>query len=190
MNKRIASIILAIVLALILWLPTLAAGNGTVTITMLTDKDVDITLEPTEWNIGDIEPNTEYVTKPTWCTVSNEGNCVVEIRIKGKNAMWIDDPNAGESNAYEWKLSSDNTTAKRKYALWYHVARDDADSYTPITTIDTQMKKANGDVIKLVGNGVQKQFGLKLLTPKPDANDYFYGDREMETTITISAVSA
>lgn len=189
MSKQIISIILVIVLALIPCLPALAEGNSTVTITMATEKDIDITLDKAEWKIGDVEPNTEYVTDPyaTWCTITNSGNCMVEIRVKGEDAVCV-------GGGYTWTLSSDNTTAKGKYALLYHVAYDSADSYTPITTIDTQMKKANGDVIELVGNGAQKQFGLKLLTPKPDfAVDgvgHFFRGKQMQTTITISAVIA
>ncbi len=189
MDKRIASIILAIVLALIPWLPALAEGNSTVTITMATEKDIDITLDKTTWNIGDVEPNTEYPTDPyaTWCTITNEGNCVVDICIKGENAVCV-------GGGYTWTLSSDNTTAKGKYALLYHIVQDKADSYTSITTTETPMKhiKPNGDggPLTLIGHGDQEQFGLKLLTPQPDANDYFYGNRKMETTITISAVVA
>ena len=188
MSKQIISIILVIILALIPCLPALAEGNSTVTITMATDKDIDITLDKAAWNIGDVEPNTEYVTNPTWCTITNSGNCVVNIRIKGEDAKWVG------GSGYEWTLSGDNTTAKGKYALWYHVAYDSEDSYTSITTIDTQMKKANGDVIKLVGNGAQKQFGLKLLTPSSDFTvdgvGHFFRGKQMQTTITISAVVA
>jgi len=189
MSKQIISIILVTILALIPCLPALAEGNSTVTITMATDKDIDITLDKASWNIGDVEPNTEYVTDPyaTWCTITNEGNCVVEIRVKGEDAEWV-------GGDYTWTLSSDNTTGTKKYALWYHIAYDDADSYTPITTIDTQMKKANGDVIELVGNGAQKQFGLKLLTPSSDFTvdgvGHFFRGKQMQTTITISAVIA
>lgn len=186
MNRRIVSMALAIILALIPCLSALAADDSTVTITMFTDKYVEITLEPTEWNIGDVGPSIEYVANPTWCTITNEGNCVVDIRIKGEDAGWVDNP-----GAYTWTLSSDNTTAVKKYALWYHIAYDSADSYTSITTIDTQMRKANGDAIQLIGNGDQKQFGLKLLTPLADTSTgHFYGDRQMETHITISTVIA
>ena len=187
MNKRIVSMALAILLALIPCLSVLAVDNSMVTITVATNKDIDITLQDkegqplTNWNIGDVEPNMGYLTNPTWCTITNEGNCVVEIRIKGEDA----------TGAYTWTLSSDNTTAKQKYALWYHIAYDSADSYTSITKIDTQMRKTNGDAIQLIGNGDQKQFGLKLLTPLADTSTgHFYGDRQMETHIAISAVIA
>ncbi len=150
MDKRIASIILAIVLALIPCLPALAEGNSTVTITMATDKDIDITLDKAGWNIGDVEPNTECMTAPTWCTITNEGNCVVNIRIKGANAEC-------DGSTYTWALSSNNTTAIKKYALLYHIAQDKADSYTSITTIEAPMKKVNGDTIQLIGNGDYEQ---------------------------------
>ncbi len=191
MNRRIVSMALAIILALIPCLSALAADDSTVTITVLTDKYVEITLEPTEWNIGDVEPNTECLTNPTWCTINNEGNCVVDIYIKGEAAVWVDYP-----DAYTWELTSDGTTAVRKYALLYHIAGDKADSYTPITEAPTVMKhiKPNGDdggPLTLIGNGDQKQFGLKSLTPLADTSTgHFYGDRQMETHITISTVIA
>ncbi|MQY56314.1 MAG: hypothetical protein GH152_03715 [Dehalococcoidia bacterium] len=189
MNKRIVSMALAIILALIPCLLALAADDSTVTITVLTDKYVEITLEPTEWNIGDVEPNTECPTNPTWCTITNNGNCVVDIYIKGEDAGWVD-------GGYTWKLSSTENNSKGVYALWYHIAGDKADSYTPITEAPTVMKhiKPNGDdggPLTLIGNGVQKKFGLKLLTPLPDTETgHFWGGREMKTTITISAVAA
>jgi len=198
MNRRIVSMALAIILALIPCLPALAADDSTVTITVATNKDIDITLQDkegdplTNWDIGDVEPNTECPTNPTWCTITNKGNCVVDIRIKGENAVWVDDPGA----YYTWTLSSDNTTALKKYALLYHIAGDKADSYTPITEVPTLMKhiKPNGDdggPLTLIGNGDQKQFGLKLLPPLADTSTgHFYGDRQMETHITISAVAA
>jgi len=187
MNKRVVSIILVTILALIPCLPALAEGNSTVTITMATNKDIDITLQDkegqplTDWDIGDVEPNIGYLTNPTWCTITNEGNCVVEIRIKGEDA----------TGAYTWKLSSTENNGKGVYALWYHIAYDDKDSYTLITKDEKLMVKSNGDAIQLIGNGAQKQFGLKLLTPLADTETgHFWGGREMKTTITISAVAA
>lgn len=55
---RIASIILAIVLALIPSLPALAqeSDSETITITMTTKAVIEIELEPTDWDIGRIEP--------------------------------------------------------------------------------------------------------------------------------------
>lgn len=194
MNKRIVSMALAIILALIPCLSALAADDSTVTITMFTDKYVEITLEPTEWNVGDVEPNTEHKTNPTWCTITNEGNCVVDIRIKGENAKCYKDGNYIET--WNWKLSEDENNGTKEYALLYHIAGDKADSYTPITEVPTLMKhiKPNGDdggPLTLIGNGTQKQFGLKLLTPLADTSTgHFYGDRQMETHITISTVIA
>jgi len=189
MNRRIVSMALAIILALIPCLSALAADDSTVTITVLTDKYVEITLEPTEWNIGDVEPNTECPTNPTWCTITNEGNCVVDIRVKGEDAKCYKDGSYIET--WNWKLSEDENNGTKEYVLWYHIAYDSEDSYTSITTIDTQMRKANGDAIQLIGNGDQKQFGLKLLTPLADTSTgHFYGDRQMETHITISTVIA
>jgi len=187
MKMRAIRIILIIALALIPCLPTLAEDNGTVTITMLTDKYIEITLDPTEWNIGDVEPNTEYITSPTWCTVTNSGNCAVDIHIKGEDAVWVDSP------ATKWALSENGDNGQTTYALWYLIAYDDADSYTLITTSDTQMQKENEDPIRLIDSNDNKQFGLKLLTPEAallaGEAEYLYGGREMKSTITVSAVA-
>lgn len=196
MNKRIVSMALAIILALIPCLPALAADDSTVTITVATNKDIDITLQDkegetlTNWDIGDVEPNIEYVTDPyaTWCTITNNGNCVVDMRIQGKDAECYKDGSYIET--WNWKLSEDENNGTKEYVLWYHIAGDKADSYTPITEVPTLMKhiKPNGDdggPLTLIGNGDQKQFGLKLLTPT-----FFYGNLQMKTTITISAVAA
>jgi hypothetical protein len=191
MNQRVVVIALAIILASVPCLSALAVDNSTVTITVATDKDVELTLQDKEgqpltgWDIGDVEPDRPYVTSPTWCTMTNEGNCVVNIYIKGEDTSWVG------GSGYEWILSSDNTTAVKEYALWYHIAYDSADSYTLITKDEKPMEKSNGDAIQLIGNGDQKQFGLKLLTPLADTSTgHFYGDRQMETTITITAVAA
>ena len=185
---RVISFILVVTLALVSCSPALAEDNGTITITILTDKYIEITLEPSKWNIGDVEPNTEYMTNPTWCTITNSGNCAVNIHVEGEDAVWVDNP------ATKWMLSEGGDNAKNTYVLWYHIAYDDADSYTLITTIDGQMKKANEDPIRLIGNGDNKQFGLKLLTPAADFTvddvGYFYGGREMKITVTIKAVAA
>lgn len=189
MNKRIVSMALAIILALIPCLPALAADDSTVTITVATNKDIDITLqdkegEPlTNWDIGDVEPNTECPTNPTWCTITNKGNCVVDIRVKGEDAKCYKDGSYIET--WNWKLSEDENNGTKEYVLWYHIAYDSADSYTLITKDEKLMVKSNGEPLQLIGHGDQKQFGLKLLTPT-----LFYGNLQMKTTITISAVAA
>lgn len=186
MKAVITSIAVAIILALILSLPALAEGStGEVTITMDTKSVIAITLSQTNWPIGEVSSNTEKMTSPaaTWCTITNSGNANINIYIQGEDAKWVDN-----SGAYKWILSNDETNGKHEYVLWYHIAMDTADSYTLITTTETEMKRIkNGSTstLNLRAHDAYAQFGLKLLTPT-----FFYGGRQMETHITISAVAA
>ena len=194
MKTGIPSILLAIILALIVCLPALASDNSTgeVTITMDTESVLAISLSQVEWKPegegGFVSSNTTYKTdKPaTWCTITNEGNANVNIYIEGDDAKWVDNP-----SGYEWTLISEESHISdeerpHKYALWYHIARDTADSYTLITENSTLMLwTRDGEPLNLRKNGDTEQFGLKLLTPT-----YFVGTRTMEAQITVSAVLA
>lgn len=179
MSRRIASIILAIILTLIPSLLVLAedVATGTVTITMTTGTVLEIELDPTTWEMGQVEPNTEYKTNPekTWCTMTNRSNCTVNTYIKGEDAERVGYP------AQEWTLSDDGTNGQNEYALWYWIAWTGSD-YVPITKDETGM---GAEFCPNLDSGNEKQFGLKLLTPTS-----FYGGREMKTTVTISAVAA
>lgn len=192
MKTGIISILLAVILALIPCLSALAQDStGEVTITMDTKSVVGIELDKTEWKLGDVASNTEKVTSPaaTWCTITNAGNANVNIHIKGDDAQWVGHP----VNTYKWTLSDTNVSDpsdpnSHKYVLWYHIANDDAGSYSLITTTETEMKRIkNGSIstLNLSAHNDYAQFGLKLLTPT-----YFYGGRQMETHIAISAVAA
>lgn len=186
MKAVITSIVAAIILALILSLPALAQDT-TVTITMNTESAMAITLSQTNWPIGEVSSNTEKMTSPaaTWCTITNEGNANINIYIQGEGAKWVDNPE------YKWTLSNDETNGKDEYVLWYHIAKDNEGSYTLITTGSVAMKhvkegkSSDGSTLNLRAHDDYAQFGLKLLTPT-----FFYGGREMKTTITISAVAA
>lgn len=187
MKAVITSIGVAIILALILSLPALAQ-NTTVTITIDTESVVAITLSQTNWPIGDVSSNTEYTTSSyaTWCTITNEGNANINIYIQGDDAEWVDNP-----NAYKWILSGDEINGDHKYVLWYHIANDDAGSYSLIAREELPMTHVKDDSpldrspLNLSAHGDYAQFGLKLLTPT-----FFYGGRQMETHVTISAVLA
>jgi len=194
MKTGIPSILLAIILALIVCLPALASDNSTgeVTITMDTESVLAISLSQVEWKpegeVGFVSSNTTYKTdKPaTWCTITNEGNADVNIYVEGDDAKWVDNP-----SGYEWTLISEEShigdeERPDQYALWYHIARDTADSYTLITENSTLMLwTRDGKPLNLRKNGDTEQFGLKLLTPT-----YFVGTRTMEAQITVSAVLA
>jgi len=189
MKIVITSIVVAVILALIFSLPVLADSTGEVTITMDTESVMAITLSQTNWPIGNVSSNTEHMTSPaaTWCTITNAGNANVNIYIQGKDAQWLGQP----VNTYKWTLSNDGTNGDHRYVLWYHIANDTADSYTLITKEELPMTHVkddsplDGSPLNLSAHGDYAQFGLKLLTPT-----FFYGGRQMETHITISAVAA
>ena len=187
MRAGITSALVAIVLALIFCLPALAQDSGTITITMTGVNEISISLEPTEWLIGDVASDTEYSTSPPiqWCTLTVTGNCDVNTFIVGEDAKWVENP-----GAYKWTLSSDGTNGDDMYGLWFRMSGDTergprGDGYVPITKAKSEFWPYSGGSGSSLAPGDKKQFGLRLLTPT-----YFYGDREMKTTITISAVAA
>ena len=189
-RERIAvvTILAAVILAAICYLPVMAAGNSTggTTITMNTTSVLAISLSQTGWKPNGEEAvsmNTTYKTElpANWCTITNTGNANVTIRIKGDDAKWVTDPE------YKWTLSGTGANVKNMYALWYHISGDTEDSYSLITKTETAMEwtKDGKGILNLRKHGNTKQFGLKLLTPT-----YFIGGRTMQTTIIIGAVAA
>jgi len=189
-RERIAvvTILAAVILAAICYLPVMAADNSTggTTITMNTTSVLAISLSQTGWKPNGEEAvsmNTTYKTElpANWCTITNTGNANVTIRIKGDDAKWVTDPE------YKWTLSGTGANVKNMYALWYHISGDTEDSYSLITKTETAMEwtKDGKGILNLRKHGNTKQFGLKLLTPT-----YFIGGRTMQTTIIIGAVAA
>jgi hypothetical protein len=183
MKAVITSIVVALILALILSLPALAQESGTITITMTGVNDISISLDKTQWPLGNVTSNTEYTTSPPieWCTLTVEGNCKVNTFILGEDATWV-----GAPGAYKWTLSGDETNGEDEYVLWFRVAGDappEGRGYVLITNEETQLWPYSDH--PPLEPGQYKQFGLKLLTPT-----YFVGGRQMQTQITISAVAA
>jgi hypothetical protein len=181
LEKQIIVIVLAIMSILVLTFPVEAqnSDSGTITITMTTKSILEIELNPTHWEIGAVEPNKEYKTNPekTWCTIINRGNCIVDTYINGDDAKWVENPNK------KWILSSDEINSEDECVLWYWIAWSSTD-YIPVTKSDSSM--GSEFCIDLdIGEENQRQFGLKLLTPTS-----LLGSRDMESTITISAVAA
>lgn len=181
MKKRIGGIILVIVLLLSFAAPVTAqdSNSSTITITMTTQSVLEIDLNPTNWEIGIVEPNTEYKTNPekTWCTLTNRGNCVVDTYIKGADAICVDNP------SQKWLLSQDASNEENEYVLWYWIGWTSTE-YIPITKTESEL--GYEFCIDLgISEENQKQFGLKLLTPTS-----FVGGSDMENIITISAVAA
>ncbi len=187
MEITVITILLAIILVAIAYLPVMAEdnSNGQTTITMNTESVMGISLDKTEWRVegeNDVSLNTTYKTDlpASWCTVTNKGNTNVTISINGDDAKWVSDPSK------KWTLSSTGNNGKNVYALWYHIKGDTADSYTLVSKDLASMKWArDAERLNLAKHDDTQQFGLKLLTPTQ-----FIGGRTMEAQITISAVAA
>ena len=190
-STRIASIALAVILALIPSLLALAegSGTGTITITATTKTVLEIELNPANWEIGQVNPNTEYKTdqEKTWCTMTNRGNCTVNTYIEGDDAVWTESP-----SAYKWTLSNSWSNGMQEYVLAYWMYQYSS-SYVLITKDETGIGDEFYSSLGM-GDGNEKQFGLKLLTPQHDYEKggvkYFLGGGEMETHIIISGVAA
>jgi len=180
MRAGVTSVLLAVVLALTFCLPALAADSGTITITMTGVNEISISLDKTQWPLGEVASDTEYVTSPPieWCTLTVDGNCDVETFIVGEDAKWADNP-----GAYKWTLSNAGSNGEDIYGLWFRISGDTTRGYVPITKTESEFWPYSGG--SSLEPGDTKQFGLSLLTPT-----YFIGGREMRTQITISAVAA
>jgi hypothetical protein len=187
MKAGTVSIILVLILALIPWLPALAADSGTITITMTGANEISITLDKAAWAPGDVSSDTEYMTDPPieWCTLTNTGNVNVNTLILGEDAKWVTNP-----SAYKWTLSSDGTNGDHIYGLWFRISGDTTrgpygDGYVPITKTQGEFWPYSGGSGSSLAPADYKQFGLRLLTPT-----FFYGGRQMQGHITVSAVAA
>ncbi len=180
MKAVVTSIVVAIILVLSFSLPALAQESGTITITMTGVNEISISLDKTQWPLGEVAADTEYMTSPPieWCTLTVEGNCNVNTFIVGEDAEWVGNP-----SAYKWTLSNDGTNGENVYGLWFRISGDTARGYVPITKTEGEFWPYAGG--SSLAPGDTKQFGLKLLTPT-----YFVGGRQMQTQITISAVAA
>ncbi|MFC1927212.1 hypothetical protein ACFLW7_01340 [Chloroflexota bacterium] len=185
MKIAITSIAVTIMLALVVPLAALAQQNSTITITMTGLDEISVSLDKTQWPLGTVASDTEYVTSPQieWCTLTVGGTCNVNTFIVGDDAKWVSDP-----NTYQWTLSSDGTNGEHTYGLWFRISADTTrgplgDGYVPITKTESEFWPYSGG--SSLAPEDTKQFGLRLLSPT-----YFYSGRQMQTQITISAVAA
>jgi len=180
MRAGITSFLLAVILALTFCWPALAADSASITITMTGVNEISISLDKTQWPLGNVASDTEYMTSPPieWCTLTVTGNCAVETFIVGEDAKWVDNP-----GAYKWTLSNSGANGEDIYGLWFRISGDTTRGYVPITKTESEFWPYSGG--SSLDPGDTKQFGLRLLTPT-----YLVGGREMKTQITISAVAA
>ena len=185
MKIRNPAILSVIILVLCLPLTALADDSGTITITMTGVNEISITLDKTNWYLGNVASNTFIETIPPiqWCTLTVSGNSDVNTYLAGDDAEWVDNP-----TAYEWILNSDGGNGDHIYGLWFRISGDttrgpNEDGYVPISKAQGEFSPYNAGSSLTPGD--KKQFGLRLITPT-----YFYGSREMQTKVTISAVAA
>jgi hypothetical protein len=185
MKVVVVSILTASVLALAFSLPALADDSESITITMTGTDGVSISLDKTQWPLGEVAPDTAYMTIPAieWCTLTVTGNTEVNTFIVGEDAQWVDNP-----GAYEWTLSEDGSNGEDAYGLWFRISGDTTrgpfgDGYVPVTKTESEFWPYDGG--PSLNPGDYKQFGLSMITPSS-----FIGGREMETQITIGAVAA
>jgi hypothetical protein len=187
MKAIIAGVVVALMLAQVLPLSVLAQDTGTITITMTGANEISISLDKTQWPLGNVASDTEYETSPPieWCTLTVGGNCNVNTFITGEDAAWVDSP-----TEYRWTLSSDGTNGENTYGLWFRISGDTtrgplADGYVPVTKTESEFWPYSGGSGSSLAPEDSRQFGLRLLTPT-----YFISGRQMQTHITISAVAA
>lgn len=198
MKTGIISILLALILVLIPYLPVVAQETGTITITMTGAKEISITVSPTSWSPGEggaVSPDTPYLTDTTWFTLTIAGNCNANTFIAGEDAVCVED------STYKWTLSSDGNSGKGIYVLQVKAEKDGTiRDYFFVTkpaegSLGEEFWPWSGGSSSSLAPGDAIQFGLKLKTPSPDFTKggvgYFsVGDATMQTQITISAVAA
>ena len=187
MKTVITSILVATVLALILSSPALGEESESITITMTGVSEISISLDKTQWLLGEVATDMEHTTNPAieWCTLEVIGNSAVKTFIVGEDSRWYE---GGVGKNYYWTLSDDGTNGENVYGLLFRIFGDTtrvphSDGYVPITKTEGEFWPYSDH--PPLEPGQYKQFGLKLLTPT-----YFVGNREMRTPITISAVAA
>ncbi|MCD6390593.1 MAG: hypothetical protein J7L92_01150 [Dehalococcoidia bacterium] len=180
MKTVITSTLLATVLVLVISSSALGNESESITITMTGVNEISISLDKTQWPLGEVAADTEYMTNPPieWCTLAVEGNCNVNTFIVGEDAEWVNNP-----GDYKWTLSNDGTNEENVYGLLFRISGDTERGYVPITKTEDEFWPPPSGGSSLAPGDI-KQFGLKLLTPT-----YFVGGREMQTQITISAVA-
>ena len=184
MRPKFLGILSVIILVLSFSLPALAGDSDTITITMTGVNEISITLDKTNWDLGNVATNTVIETTPPieWCTLTVGGNCDVNTLIVGEDAKWVNNP------AYKWTLSNEGSNGEDIYGLWFRISGDttrgpNEDGYVPITkTVSEFWPYDNGSPLAPEDT---KQFGLRVITPT-----YFYASRQMQTQVTISAVAA
>ena len=157
MKPKTLGILSALILVLCFSLPTLAGDKGTITITMTGACEISITLDKTNWDLGEVASNTVHETNPPieWCTLTVAGNCNVKTFIVGEDAKWVSNP-----TVYKWTLSNDGSNGDHIYGLWFRISGDTTRDYVPVTNTQGEFWPY-GSTSSPLTPGETKQFGLR-----------------------------
>ena len=184
MRTGLLGILSAFVLILTPSSLAVADDTGVITITMTGVNEISISLDKTNWDLGNIASGAVLQTTPPieWCTLTVDGNTNVKTYIVGEDATWVSNP------THKWTLSNSGGNGDHIFGLWFRISADNTrgpngDGYVPITKAEGEFWPYSGG--SSLAPGDKKQFGLRLVAPT-----YFHGGRQMRTQITISAVAA
>ena len=107
------SLVLAVLVLVGLTVPALAAGNPTVSITVVAEV-VSITNDKDTWGIGIVTLDavvyfsTNGAQDDDWSTITNTGSVAVDIAIQGTDI---------EGGSYDWAISATGVAASETYGL-------------------------------------------------------------------------
>jgi len=156
MKKRILVGILIVALSLCLIPMTVqAASTDTITITA-TGAEVDISVDTTAWDVGNVVTSQTYQTGITssWATITNNAAASVDVTIGGRSMKDSTDTDT-------WTLSDTATAGADTFGM--KCGLDDGDDLYDII-IKNQGSSPNLIVDDLAGSGTE-DFGLQFLAP-------------------------
>ena len=156
---------LALMLVAVVPLLVRAASTSAITIVMTGPAiSVDISVEPTEWEISGVRLNSSYARS---FTLTNTGSVDVATSIAGTDA---------EGSGYEWVL--DTSPGQNRYEIEYDVEGQGRDgNVTP---------EPAGFIEKLT-DGESRDFSLTVKTPT--TGDVPAAGEALEATVSIRAVA-
>jgi hypothetical protein len=156
----------ALAFVLVTVVPLIArATTSTITIVMTGPAiSVDISVEPTGWQISGVRLNSSYARS---FTLTNTGTVEVETSIVGTNA---------EGSGYEWLL--DTSPGQNRYEVEYDVEGPGQDGNVTLEATD---------FIERLTEGQSRDFSLTVKTPT--AGDVPAAGEALEATVSISAVA-
>jgi len=124
---------------------------------------LNISIVPSQWNQGTISLGSENYTSGGYFNLTNQGNIIINVLIKGSNAT---------SDGDTWYLN--NTADYNKFAMQYNISS----SWNIITT-------SYASFVTNLNTGSSQLFDLKLIMPTASSTT-----NQMSFTITFKAVKA